>query len=452
MKFVVATDRDEILKVIQEAKAKDSNILWQTSSEHRTIFDISQIDYDPIREVIRCKIDEPDALLPELNIYLKLAHRNTVFKGSMQLTYKGYVYIQVPDEIRVEELREHPRYSFYPEERRQITISVHNELMATAKQHHEVNLLDMSRSGMGILINQNLREHVLNGSEINLSTLGNFEFKSLFHLEPVWQIDFPYTTEEGKPELFKKVGIKFKESLPGKLINNYIKLEEGQYENQIGFLGHSNKFRKKLHREYNTMLDKVKRKRKFFDFFKDVASTEEVGLDYLPRHIRLLSMTSCALARLTGYASMEVYSQLAYVAFVHDIAFFNNPKLAQIKNRQHFEKVKQFLNVTEKELYYRSYNYAFDFARQDINAPGGVEYIIHQLKEYHLAPDKQKFLNQDMVAPIVAIFIVAHHLTDYILTHPQWTFYEYLERYPFLIHGNTFERIFEQLSKARIAA
>lgn len=118
MKFTVSNDSDEILEVISKARYKKKNILWQNRSDQRLIFEIDDFEYDPIREVIRCKVNDLDAIETDLNIYVKLAFRNTIFKGSVKAIYKDFVYIQVPDEIRLEELRQYPRYVFTPNENR----------------------------------------------------------------------------------------------------------------------------------------------------------------------------------------------------------------------------------------------------------------------------------------------------------------------------------------------
>ena len=452
MKLVVSTDRAEILKAIELAGKQEQNLLWQTQDDQRFIFEIEKINFDPVQEIINCELESPQDLSEDFPIYLKLSYRNTIFKGSLVRHNADQVYVRIPDEIRIEELREHPRYSFYPEEYRRITIATDNDLMSEAKLHHEVNLIDLSRSGLGLIVNQGSKDLVLNSQMITLSELGNFEFKSQFKIDPVWQIDFPFQNKQGVPELCKKVGFKFLELIPGKLLDNYLQLEEGRYGHEIGFLGQSKSFGKKFHREYLEMLRKVSSKHRFFEFFQENNDAREVGMDYLPRHIRLLSHVSCALAKLIGLGSREVMGQLTYIAFVHDIAYFNNPKLAQIKSRKHFEKVKKYLTVTEKELYFRSYNYAFEFTQAAKMTPVGCDFLMHELKNYHLAADKEAFLSQTDLDPLTAIFIVGHHLTDYIITHPKWTFYEYMERYPFLVHGKTFEVIFNSLNQARMAA
>lgn len=453
MNFVVSNDREEIVKIIFEASHKKKNILWQTRADKRLVYEIEEFEYDPIREVIRCKISDFDTIDTGSIVYIKFAYRNTIFKGSIQALYKEYAYIQVPDEIKLEELREFPRYVFQPEENRLIKVSVPAKITETARLHIDVNLVDLSQGGVAIVLGDEQRPFIIGADDVQLSQLGNFEFKSKVGLEPVWQVDFKQVNyRNGNSSMAKKVGFKFVEPLPVKLMTNFIKYEEAQFENQIGFLGNSARFKKRMQREYKTLMSRLNQQKTFFDYFREAASKSEVGLDYLPRHIRTLSMVSCALMRLMGGSSKELVKNLTYCSLVHDVAYFNNPKLAQIKNPKHFEKVKKFLTVMEKELYYRSFNYAFEYATSDHSAPAGAAHLIKELRSYHTAENKVSFAKKGNLSELASIFIVAHDLTDYILSHPQWTFYEYLQTYPFLEYGEHFEALFQSLNRARMAA
>ena len=453
MKFIVSNDRDEIVEVISKARYKKKNILWQTRSDQRFIFEIDDFEYDPIREVIRCRVDDLDSIDIQATVYIKFAFRNTIFKGSIRTIFKDYAYIQVPDEIKLEELREFPRYVFQPDENRLIKVSVPAPITQGAREHFDVNLVDLSQGGLGIILRDEHRQQVLGSNNVQLSHLGLFEFKSIVGLKPVWQVDYKLDSRMAESSsIVKKVGFKFVEPLPAKLMTNYIKYEEAQFENEIGFLGNTNRFRKRMHKEYKTLMNRLSHQKTFFDYFKEAASNTEVGLDYLPRHIRTLSMVSCALIRLQGGSSKDLVRKLTYCSLVHDVAFFNNPKLAQIKSRAHFEKVKQFLSVTEKELYYRAYNYSYDYASSDHTAPMGAVELISELRQYHLTPNKVEYMTKGHLSELACVFIVAHDLTDYIMSHPNWTFYEYLENYPFVEYGSFFESLFQNLNRARMAA
>ena len=48
------------------------------------------------------------------------------------------------------------------------------------------------------------------------------------------------------------------------------------------------------------------------------------------------------------------------------------------------------------------------------------------------------------------IFMVSHHLVDYIILRKNWSFYDYLESYPKHFSGGTFDLIYDAVQSARL--
>jgi len=451
LKYEISKDRDEILKTIKESNNKNKNILWQNHGDNRTVLEIFDFHIDPIKEIIRFNVLDPASIYDDQPLYIKLNHRNMIFKGSLISKSTGGVFVQIPDQIKLEELRDHKRYEFQATEKRQVLLEIDSSI-ETIKEHLSINILDVSQSGLGIIVNPFDKDKVIRSNQVNLSTLGYFDFKSHFTMDPVYKADFERPNNHGELEQVCKIGFRFQENLPEKLLKDFIRSEENLFASEIGFLGKSRKFQKKLHREFRQMLKSLEHKKEFYEFFLGHGKINSLGDEYLSKHIRLLSMFSCALAKICGFSDRLVMAQLTYTAFVHDLAFFTNPKLSQIKNNEHFERIKHLLNVYERELYFRSTAYSCDFAKADPHAPSSCEFILKQLDDLHRTNNRELMLAKGGISPIVAVFVVAHDLVDFVLTHPRWTFYDYLERYPFLQYGETFELIFEKLTDARIAA
>ena len=450
MKYEISKDRDEILKTIRESSSDNRNILWQNKGDGRVILDIFDFKIDPIKEIIRFNVLDPNSIEDGKPLYIKLSHRNMIFKGSLITKSVKGIFVRIPDQIKLEELREHKRYAFEATEKRQVLLEIDSSI-ENIKEHLNINLLDVSQSGLGIIVSPQDHDKVIRSSQVNLSTLGYFDFKSHFSMDPVYKSRFQMDIN-GQMKDVCKIGFRFQEFLPEQLLKDFIRSEENLFETEIGFLGKSRKFQKKLHMEYRQMLKNLEARKEFFEFFVGHGKINSLGDEYLSKHIRLLSMFSCALAKLIGIADKTVMAQLTYCAFVHDLAFFTNPKLAQIKNHEHFHRVKHLLNVYERELYFRSTIYAYDFAKSDPHAPSGSEFILKQLDDLHRTNNKEYMLAQGGISPLVSVMIVAHDLVDYVLTHPKWTFYDYLQRYDYAIYGDTFAVIYDLLNKARAAA
>ena len=450
MKYEISKNRDEILKTIKESSSENRNILWQNHGDSRVVLDIFDFKIDPIKEVIKFNVLDPASIDGQKPLYIKLSHRNMIFKGSLITKSQVGIFVRIPDQIKLEELREHKRYEFQTTEKRQVLLEIDSSI-ESIKEHLNINILDVSQSGLGIIVNPYDQEKVIRSSEVNLSTLGYFDFKSHFSMDPVYKSKFKMEIN-GHTQDMCKIGFRFQEFLPEKLLKDFIRSEENLFENEIGFLGNSRKFQKKLHREFRQMLKTLDTKKEFFEFFMGHGRASNLGDEYMSKHIRLLSMFSCALAKLIGISDKVVMAQLTYCSFVHDLAFFTNPKLAEIKGHEHFHRVKHLLNVYERELYFRSTVYAYDFAKADVYAPSGSEFILKQLDDLHRTNNRELMLSKGGISPLVSVMIVAHDLVDYVLTHPKWTFYDYIQRYEFAHHGDTFAVIYDLLNKARIAA
>jgi len=450
LKYEISKNRDEILKTIKESGNENRNILWQNHGDNRVILDIFDFKIDPIKQVIRFNVLDPAHIDNDKPLYIKLSHRNMIFKGSLITKSINGIFVRIPDQIKLEELREHKRYAFESTEKRQVLLEIDSSI-ESIKEHLSINLLDVSQSGLGIIVDPFDHDKVIRSTQVNLSTLGYFDFKSHFSMDPVYKSQFQMEMN-GESKSMCKIGFRFQESLPEKLLKDFIRAEENLFENEIGFVGKSRNFQKKLHREFRQMLKTLDSKKEFFEFFTGHGQVNSLGDEYLSKHIRLLSMFSCAIAKLLGISDKTVIAQLTYCSFVHDIAFFTNPKLAQIKGHGHFNRVKHLLNVYERELYFRSTVYAYDFAKADPHAPSGSELILKQMDDLHRSNNPELMLSKGGISPLVAVMVVAHDLVDYALTHPRWTFYDYIQRYKFAHHGDTFAVIFDLLNKARIAA
>lgn len=451
MRYEISKNRDEILKTIRESNNKNKNILWQNHDDNRMVLEITDLILDPITEVIKFNVLEPKLIDKDKSLYIKLHHRNMIFKGSVVMKNDDGIFVQIPDQVKLEELREHKRYEFESTESRQVLLQVDSSIQ-NIKEHMKINLLDVSQSGIGIIVNPFDKDKVIRSSQINLSSLGYFEFKSHFTLNPVYKSSIVQRNEHGVEEHLFKIGFRFEELLPEKLLKDFIRAEENLFANEIGFLGKSRKFQKKLHREFKQMMKTLEGKKEFFEFFMGHGNIQSIGDEYMSKHIRLVSMFSSALARLLGWVDKISMAQLTYAAFVHDIAFFTNPMLAQIKDKSHFDRIKHLLNVNERELYFRSTKYPMDFCDKDPYAPAGAQFILEELHQLHISENPEYLLAKGDISPMTAIFLVAHDLVDYAVTHPRWTFYDYLSRYPFAAFGGTFELLFDELNRARAAA
>lgn len=454
MKYILSTEPKEILKIIRQSDAEDECIVWQSTSEQRVVQIIEEVRVDNVRKVIRFKLkkDSFAELDPALTVYVKLAFRNTIFKGELIGNKENLIFVNVPDEIQFQELREFPRFSFGANEDKSITLGVESQITSNSMFNLKVRLQDISQTGIGFLVSHSNQELLLT-NDVMMTSMGTLDLQTNIPTEIVYSDSFAYR-ENGKRISCLKMGAKFGYHLDENLLNKFVRSVEGFDHSQIGFLGHEYEFQNSLHYQIDTMLKHLIKKN---DLFQSIEQIEEVAKaikedEYFPKHIRLLAKISCGIAKLVGNDSGKVYQKLIYASFVHDIAFYANPKLALIKNIEHLEQAKAELTADEIELFKKSPKIAFDFAFYDKFAPKGVETILIQAKELPDGNGYPNCLSKEKIHPLAAIFIVAHDLTDYALEHKSWNYYDYLTHYVNRFKGGIFDEIYHYIEKARETA
>lgn len=454
MKHIVSTDPKEILKIIRQSDSEDECIVWQSSSDSRTVQTIEEVRVDNVRKVIRFKLNKGsfEELDPALTIYVKLSFRKTIFKGDLIGNKNNYIFVSVPDEIQFEELREFPRFSFGPHEDKSVTLGVDASVVSNAMFNLKVKLQDISQTGIGFLVSHSNQEMLLT-NDVQMTSMGTIDLETNIPTDIVYSDSYTYK-ENGKKINSLKMGAKLSYHLEQSLLNAFVRSVEGFDHSIIGFLGHEYEFQNSLHYQMDTTFKHLKKKN---DLFQTIDQVEQIANEikeneYFPKHIRLLAKVSCGIAKLIGHDTSKVLQKLIYASFVHDVAFYANPKLSLIKNIEHLEQASSELTADEIDLFKKSPKIAFDFAFYDKFAPKGVETILIQAKELPNGNGYPNCLSADKIHPLSAIFIVAHDLTDYIFERKTWNYYDYLVHFSKRFKGGIFDEIYINIEKAREAA
>ena len=451
MKYAISTDIDEIKEVIKKSSAQNDSIVWQTSSGERNVFDIQETFVDSLRKILKFKLKgDVHKIDPSVFIYTKLSFRNTIFKGKLIGQRDGYLFVSIPDEVQLEELREFPRFSFDTSEDKMATLTMESDLINGSMFNLKVKLSDISLKGMGVIVSYPNGE-LLKNNDIFLSELGKHVFDKNIQTKIMYSKHFSYRNE-GKHIKCIKVGVNLDDSLSQNIIDTFVRNTEGFDHSAIGFLGHSFDFENSLHSQMDNMYLNLNKRNDFFGSInqlnKNTLNRKED--EYYPKHIQLVAKISCGLAKLLGHDTKKVMQSLIYCAFVHDIAFIANRKLSLIQDPSHYNLVKDTLSTAERDLFVHAPKHAFDFAFYDNFSPKGVEKILIQIREL---PDGSGFPNKLLakdIHPIAAMFIIAHDITDYMLERGTWNYQEYLVHFKNKFTGGIFDEIGSSIEIARM--
>jgi HD-GYP domain-containing protein (c-di-GMP phosphodiesterase class II) len=450
LKYDISVDPKEIIDSLKSSKKKDNeSILWQTYNDSRNVFQIYDIEIDELRSLVHFSIKEENAFVDLARIaYIKLAHRNTIFKGDVLKITASNVIMSIPDEVQLEEFREFSRYHFDFKENRSININIQSEFMTNTSANLKVQLMDMSVKGLGILSSMNNKDLILNSNSLYLSSLGDYNLPVEILMEIAHSSDHHFRSEGKGLKLFK-FGTKLEQHLEESLINDFMDRIEGRHQDEVGFLAIDDKLQSRIHEEMNRMFNSLNKGVMLSKLMKAQKSESYSRADYLKEHMRLLCKVSCGIASELGLYDKKTIKNLTYAAYTHDVAYFNEPKLALIKNDQHFLKIKDKLSKEDVRMYKRSQDYFKEFVSFDTT---GSRVAIKIVEDFYNMRNRELVYFTPDYSTLSCVFMVSHHLVDYIILRKRWSFYDYLEVYPEKFNGGTFDLIYDALQTARLTS
>ena len=131
---------------------------------------------------------------------------------------------------------------------------------------------------------------------------------------------------------------------------------------------------------------------------------------YIASHSTVTGYLACAIASQMKWGSDTTFHKLTLAAFLHDITLTNHD-LAACKTLDEVQKDERFSDAERKSFKAHPMQGA-EVARQFNEVPPDVDLIIAQ---HHERPDGSGFprsLSSTYIAPLTAIFIVAHDMAQ----------------------------------------
>ncbi|MEN9722388.1 MAG: hypothetical protein RJB38_374 [Pseudomonadota bacterium] len=134
---------------------------------------------------------------------------------------------------------------------------------------------------------------------------------------------------------------------------------------------------------------------------------------YLTVHSVALCQISCTLAKAVGWGSQTTFSKLHFASFFHDITV-DDDELAMVDDKLKIDELKNTKGEETIIKYLAHGSKAAELSRQFNEVPPDVDQILIQ---HHEKPDGSGFprkINHMHIAPLSAIFIIAHDMVDEI--------------------------------------
>ena len=169
---------------------------------------------------------------------------------------------------------------------------------------------------------------------------------------------------------------------------------------------------------------------------------------YGPAHSVLASYIACAMASQCSWGSKATYTKLTLAAFLHDLSL-EKDWIAQIQTLKELEEHREQMTLVEYDSYKAHPLAAAELARTMKEIPPDVDVILH---EHHERPGGEGFprgLLAQAIAPLSAVFILAHELTHfYVLKPPQTSLQDFLAKLKAEYTSSQFRKLLTQFEIA----
>jgi hypothetical protein len=172
--------------------------------------------------------------------------------------------------------------------------------------------------------------------------------------------------------------------------------------------------------------------------------------NYISQHSTLLAHVACCVAKEMAWGSDSTFSKLVLASFMHDIAV-TNPDLAKLNTLKEVEERKAEFAEGEAKSYHLHPAKAADVVRSFKEIPADVDAIVQQ---HHERPNGSGFprgLASNYIAPLSAVFIVAHELTQAILFQPSgFSMQDFVDEKKAIFNQGNFKKVMAALEKVKL--
>lgn len=421
--------------------------MWQTFPNHRTIFTFQdyKLDLKTKKMLVLADISN-EKLDSKLPIYVKIPFRETVFKGRVQQIAGSEISLNIPNEVQMRDFRETLRSSFTPGEK---FVDIKTSIGGVSSM--KVSLKDISQTGIGLMVSDNNIHLFQRGQTLELCGVNDEQLRIPLIGTVVYAAKQPKAAN-AKGFLYR-VGIKMFSLIPEMVINKLNrKLTVAPEKLSSRLLASdmlSDEFKEMMAREVSRTVEKLKKRPAIMKYLHQLEVIRGDD-DYIEEHIKVLTIICTFIARSMGWVSEASLEKFVYASYMHDAPFFQHPKLARIRDIHEFEKMKSLLTPEEQKIFLGAPEVAAAIVRADNAAPMDAEIMLIQQKE---RPDGSGFpyhCSVTKISPMSALFIIAHDLTDVIMTEKDWAMDEWLKEKRKTFKGSHFSKIMEQLETVKV--
>jgi|GEM_PF-3115920 len=413
----------EIKAVLRRIPLQSELTLWVHPDEKRVLFSGNLLSFDESEKRITLQLKVVPAALSSIDsVFVKFMGNAGVGKCKLQELRGNLLTLEISDEMILEEKRNHRRIHFSSDDQKFIQL----EIMG---QPESLRVINASRSGMRLEAEPETIARICTSPSLQVLRLGD---------QPCGiECGFIRTDESS-------IVLKLTEEIPEDTFLGFIKTPAFERVDPEKFF-EDQEYLETVKSNMEETIERLERLPKLQTAMKTLKVDR--GGNYLRTHIDLLCYVSCSLGRILGWVTRKTLNKLVVAAYLHDIRYFDHPKLARIKNRQEFDAKKDSLSAEEQKIFLEGPLYSSLLSKDSIgDGPGesiDVERILIQQKE---RPDGSGFpegVDFKQLYPLSCLFMVCHEFVDYVYETPEWNFRDFTRRARTVFKGPYFIKILE---------
>lgn len=211
----------EILRIVQKSSYLPGNLIWQSRPQGKLVIEATHLEIDFVSRGIAFSYDTQKYNLdPNLPLYVKLEHRSSVFKVKEFAVGINSLVFSFPETLKTLELRSEPRFEFDEGEKEIALKPSLNLLNSDSGNEIKVRLMDLSKSGAGLLISENNRSFIKKNKFLWLTEIDGHRMYDPILAEVV----YAKSDDEGKMHKRKeralRVGLKLSSKIPKDILSS----------------------------------------------------------------------------------------------------------------------------------------------------------------------------------------------------------------------------------------
>ena len=402
-KLRVTKRLQEIFRLLESLPPQAELSLWVNRGDRRQLFPgtLSRIDRNQNLLFVELKEDSPDLSGQEF-CFVKLTASEGVARCPVSVFHDRTLVLEISDELILSERRQHRRIFFQSEDGKKVRIR-------TDRHTLELEVINASRGGLRLRADPAQVSMMKQSGSFELEALGERTLPLPCRL--VW-------TREGS------VSVALEEEVPEEAFKEFIRIPRSAHVDPEKFFQDQEYFQT-VRSNMASIISKLEKRPKFATAMKTL-KVDRQG-NYLKTHIDLLCYVSCSIGKTLGWVTESTIDKLIYVSYLHDLRYFEMPKLARIPSKAAFEDQKTSLTEEEQKAYLEGPSYSALMSKDDEMNSIDVERILLQQKE---RPDGSGFpsgITFKQLFPLSCLFIISHEFVDYLYDHPDWSFRKFVE-------------------------